>query len=365
MMTFTERLNRFFEELPIFGAGVGSGALGERLLGCLPVFAQRALARHNRWLVIRPEGRQAQVELVMGLETRPLGEMDLTHRMAVPDIAGVGEQDRAPGLELRLPREAVLRRTVSLPSQVRANLPQVIRYELDRLSPFESKDVLFDFVALSGPKTADRLRLDLALCRRDLVEDWMTQLEALGTPVDRITWDGAWSRANLLPAERRPKRRHWRLTLGSASVIVSILLAMAILVTPLWQKHRIARQLDAEVARLRSQAIAVDELRQELERVRQGSTAVIQRKLEQPSILEMLRELTDRLPEDTWVQNLEFSADQVDIRGESGQATALIAILEQSPGIDGVSFGSPVTQIASTGKERFNIAFRYTRGGAE
>ena len=364
-MTFTERLNRFFEELPIVGAGVGSGALGERLLGCLPAFAHRALARHNRRLVIRPEGRQARIELVMGLETRPLGEMDLTHRPAVPDIAGIGEQGRAPGIELRLPREAVLRRTVSFPSQVRANLPQVIRYELDRLSPFESKDVLFDFVALSGPKTADRLRLDLALCRRDLVEDWMTQLETLGTPVDRITWDGAWSRANLLPAERRPKRRHWRLTLGSASAIVSILLAMAILVTPLWQKHRIAHQLDAEVARLRSQAIAVDELRQELERVRQGSTAVIQRKLEQPSILEMLRELTDRLPEDTWVQSLEFSADQVDIRGESGQTTALIAILEQSPGIDGVSFGSPVTQIAGTGKERFNIAFRYTRGGAE
>ena len=31
----------------------------------------------------------------------------------------------------------------------------------------------------------------------------------------------------------------------------------------------------------------------------------------------------------------------------------------------GVSFGSPVTQIARTGKERFNIAFRYVRGGAE
>ena len=135
--------------------------------------------------------------------------------------------------------------------------------------------------------------------------------------------------------------------------------------TPLWQKHHLARQLETEVARLRTQAIAVDEKRQELERVRQGSTAVLQRKLEQPAILEMLRELTDRLPEDTWVQNLEFSADQVDIRGESGQATALIAILEQAPGIDGVSFGSPVTQIARTGKERFNIGFRYTRGVRE
>jgi len=140
---------------------------------------------------------------------------------------------------------------------------------------------------------------------------------------------------------------------------------IAILVTPLWQKHYLARQLESEVARLRRQAVAVDEVRQELERVRQSSTFALQRKLEQPRILELLRELTDRLPDDTWVQNLEFSDDQVDLRGESGQATSLIAILEQAPSIEGVSFGSPLTQIARTGKERFNITFRYVRGGAK
>lgn len=366
-MTLTERLSQFFRGWPVSGIGAPglSEGLDERLLACLPAFAHRLLARHNRRLVIRPNGSRAHLSLVAGLETQPLGELDLAHASALPGVTGVPEQERPHGVELCLPREVVLTRTVSFPSQVRANLPQVIRYELDRLSPFESKDVLFDFVAQGGSKTADRLRLELALCRRDLVDGWITRLEALGAPIDRITWDGAWKGANLLPVEQRPKRRRLRLTLGSVSVMVSILLAIAILVTPLWQKHHLARQLDAEVARLRSQAIAVDEIRQELERVRQGSTAVLQRKLEQPRILEMLRELTDRLPEDTWVQNLEFSADQVDLRGESGQATALIAILEQAPGIEGVSFGSPVTQIARTGKERFNITFRYVRGGAE
>jgi general secretion pathway protein L len=366
-MTLTERLSQFFKAWPVSGTGtLGlSEGLGARLLACLPAFAHRLLARHNRRLVIRPEGQRAHLSLVAGLETQPLGELDLAHTSTLPGITGVPEQERPRSIELCLPREAVLTRAVSFPPQVRANLSQVIRYELDRLSPFESKDVVFDFVAQSGSKAADRLRLDLALCRRDQVDGWITHLETLGAPIDRITWNGAWKGANLLPPEQRPKPRRLRLTLGSVSVMVAILLAIAILVTPLWQKHHLASRLEAEVARLRTQAIAVDEVRQELERVRQGSTAVLQRKLEQPQILEMLRELTDRLPEDTWVQNLEFSADQVDLRGESGQATALIAILEQAPGIEGVSFGSPVTQIARTGKERFNIGFRYVRGGAE
>lgn len=105
-----------------------------------------------------------------------------------------------------------------------------------------------------------------------------------------------------------------------------------------------------------------DEVRQELERARQGSTLILQRKWEQPPILNMLRELTDLLPDDTWIQSLEFDRGEVALRGESGQATALIAILEQAPGIDGVSFRSPVTQIARTGRERFNLAFRYAPG---
>ncbi|MGQ9659783.1 MAG: PilN domain-containing protein [Thermochromatium sp.] len=366
-MTLTERLSQFFRGWPVSGIGAPglSEGLDERLQACLPAWIHRLLARHRRRLVIRPDGARARITLVAGLETQSLGELDLARTTSLPSVLLARGQDRLTSVELCLPREVVLRRRVSFPPQVRANLSQVIRYELDRLSPFEPKDVVFDIIALGSAKTADRLHLDLVLCRRDLVDGWIQRLEALGAPVDRITWEGAWKGANLLPPEQRPKRRRLRLTLGSISVMVSILLAIAILVTPLWQRHHLARQLEAEVARLRSQAIAVDAVRQELERVRQGSTAVLKRKLEQPRILEMLRELTDRLPEDTWVQNLEFSDDQVDLRGESGQATALIAILEQAPGIEGVSFGSPVTQIARTGKERFNITFRYVRGGTE
>ncbi|MBK1717424.1 PilN domain-containing protein [Thiocystis violacea] len=361
-MTLTERLTLLAKGLPISGPGARlfPEDLQERFLTCLPDFARGVLARHNRRLIIEAEGELGRLSLITGLETHPLGEMDLTQTASLPEALAQRDQDRAHKTELRLPRGAVLTRSVSFPARVRSNLPQVIRYELDRLSPFQAKDVVFDFMTHGGAKSADRLSLDLALCRRDLVEGWIKRLAELGSPIDRISWEGAWSGANLLPLEQRPHRRRVRFNLGTASIAASVLLALAIGLTPLWQKNHLAQKLEAELSRVRAQAVAVDELRQELERVRQGSTLVLQRKLDQPPILEMLRDLTDRLPEDTWVQNLEFNEGQVDIRGESGQATALIGTLEQAPGIDGVSFGSPVTQIARTGKERFNIAFRYT-----
>jgi general secretion pathway protein L len=75
----------------------------------------------------------------------------------------------------------------------------------------------------------------------------------------------------------------------------------------------------------------------------------------------MLRELSDRIPDDTWIQTLDYNNGQVELRGESGQATALIALLEGAPGIDEVAFRSPVTQVPQTGKERFNISLRFSR----
>ena len=129
--------------------------------------------------------------------------------------------------------------------------------------------------------------------------------------------------------------------------------------TPLWQRSQTLETLESEVRKARAQAVQVDQVRQELERARRGSTEVLRQKWEQPRMLAMLRELTDRIPDDTWVQSLEYQNGEVQLRGESGQATALIGLLENAPGIDGVSFRSPVTQVARTGKERFNLAFTY------
>ncbi|MBK1722106.1 PilN domain-containing protein [Thiocystis violacea] len=360
-MTLTDRLNRFLRGLSGPGsiAVMQTDALRERLFACLPAALQRALARHHRVLIVHAEGGHARLELVAGLESEAVGEIDLLRTSTLPDALTQRTMDQRHATELRLPRHAVLTRAISFPAQVRANLPQVIRYELDRLTPFQPDDVIFDFAAQPGPKNANRLNLELALCRRDILEDWLKRLNELGSPIDRVTWEGAWSGANLLPIERRPHPRAVRLGLSTWMAIIAAVLAVAIVLTPLWQKKQIAEVLDTELGRIRAQAVAVDDLRQELERARQGSTVVLQMKLDQPQFLELLRELTDRLPEDTWIQNLELDGNQVDLRGESGQATALIAILEQAPGIDGVSFKSPVTQIARTGKERFNISFQY------
>ncbi|MCU0832879.1 MAG: PilN domain-containing protein [Chromatiaceae bacterium] len=328
------------------------------LMGCLPAPLRRELAQRDRHLIIAPRGPVATLAVMQGGETLDLGALDTQAPGALTAILSGVRRDVRRTI-VQLPAAEVLRREVSFPEQVRTNLRQVVGYEIDRLSPFQAAQVYYDFRIAEGVARGGKLRVELALCRRDLADDWLRRLREAGVPADRLSWEGAWPKANLLPAEERPRRRARLVTPARLLLLLVLVLIAAVLVSPLWQKQRQLESLDTQLGTLRASAAEVEEVRAALERAREGSTLVLQRKIDQPRSVDLLRELTERLPDDTWVQNLDVTEREVQIRGESAQATALIGLLEKAPGFSGVSFRSPVVQVATTGQERFHIAFRF------
>lgn len=353
----------------IFGSGnvrlslvEASDRLRESLSVCLPTTLRRWLIPRERYLTVVPDGGHATLYLADGDDRQLAG--DLEKEAQTPLSASLSRSPKQrqdyPSM-IELTADQVLTRKVSFPAQVRDSLDRVMGFEMDRLSPFEPGEILFDY-RIDGSRTGgDRLHVELALCRRDAVDDWLERLRRADAPAVRVAWDGAWPKANLLPPQDRPRKRHRLFSPNNVLVLLLILLAAAAMATPLWQKTRIQELLDAEVRSLRARVIEVDEVRQALEQARKGSVEVLRRKSEQPLMVDLLQTLTGKLPDDTWVQTLNVKDGQVEVRGESAQATALIAQLEQAQGFSGVSFRSPVTQDARTGKERFNIAFQYAR----
>lgn len=361
-MALAEALRRL--RLPTLTPGFSLDDFFERwhdsLVACLPDRPRRLLARDDQRLIVEPEGAAARIFQTQGGQREVLGEADSQVAGSLSALLA-GVKNKRQRSVVQLAAGSVLTRHVSFPAQVRNNLPQVLGYEIDRLSPFQADQVYFDFQVTDNPTQGGKVQVDLALCRRDLVREWLQRLRDAGVPAEQLTWEGAWPKANLLPAQERPNPGSGIFGATKLLFLLVLLLVLAALATPIWQMHQTRSERAAAVETLKAQAEKVLEMRTALERARQGSVAVLQAKWDQPRMIDLLLELTERLPDNTWIQNLDFRDGEIQLRGESAQATALIDLLDQAPGITEVTFRSPVVQVAGSGRERFHISLKYKR----
>ena len=73
-------------------------------------------------------------------------------------------------------------------------------------------------------------------------------------------------------------------------------------------------------------------------------------------VLQLVDELTQLLPDDTWISQLDFKDREIQLRGNSAASAALIAALEASPLLRNARFRSPVTRDRRIGTERFHLS---------
>ena len=86
---------------------------------------------------------------------------------------------------LLIPKAWTIIQTVELPAAVRENLPEVLSYELDRLTPFSAENALYDYRVISTD--AEKLRVMLIVARAEMIKPYLDILSASGINVSRIS----------------------------------------------------------------------------------------------------------------------------------------------------------------------------------
>ena len=76
--------------------------------------------------------------------------------------------------------------------------------------------------------------------------------------------------------------------------------------------------------------------------------------------LPFMRDLTNLVPQDGWLQALSMDRQGVEITGQANAASQLIPLLEASPWLERVEFTSPVTK--GQDKEQFRIRAAWEPG---
>jgi general secretion pathway protein L len=167
---------------------------------------------------------------------------------------------------------------------------------------------------------------------------------------------------DLLPHARRPRRitRPQALTAGLAGA--TALLLLAALLAPGYRESRRLAALDAELLRIGPQARVVEETLRELERKRRLLATIDALESGTARPLPILRDLTELLPQDSWLTTLSLEAKGMEMTGQAAAASALIPLLENSPWFERVEFASPVTR--GKDREQFRVQAAWEGRGA-
>ena len=132
---------------------------------------------------------------------------------------------------------------------------------------------------------------------------------------------------------------------------------------PVWQKREAVLALMKDTEQARVQAAAADALRTEFERMTVDYNFALARKYGYPPAVQLIEDVSRLLPDDTWLLQFELKTStrakeplrEVVLRGESGSAGRLVALLEDSKLFEQASPRSPMTKIQPGPGEIFDL----------
>jgi general secretion pathway protein L len=162
---------------------------------------------------------------------------------------------------------------------------------------------------------------------------------------------------NLIPVALRPKKKRSKKKIAALLLVsFSIMLSVALLVQNVLTTRAQIAALDAELSGLKVQAQAIEAMQKEIDAIEKARTDIQQIKDIASSKLQILEDLTKIIPDDSWLTDFEFNADEkkITLSGYSTSASKLIPILEESKLFTNVKFTSPITKGAGV-KENFKI----------
>ncbi len=345
----------------------------DELRAMIPERVTRGLARSADRLVLLDEGDALELRLERGRSAERLavlagGEDEAKRRVpAILRRSGLDRAVRAGAIEvtMRLPAARGTRTIIDLPLIAESNLREVVSFELDRHTPFNPSQAYYAHRILARDPTAKRLSVELTVVPRRVVADAAAAAAALGLDLDRVELaadsESGLSSGNLLPATApAPRRAITRLNYALAAA--AAVLAMVAIYLPISDAESRAAVLARDFAALKQSAERAAALRKEIDGERKAARFVIDRKRANPSVSDLLAEITRILPDDTFLSEWQLRGSELELTGITASSSELVALLEQSRRFRGTNFRSAVTPDKQTGRERFHIAVQVVPG---
>jgi general secretion pathway protein L len=260
-----------------------------------------------------------------------------------------------------------LRREFTLPVAAESNLRQVLAFEMDRQTPFKADQVYFDYRVGARDPAARNLQITLMVVPRAPLDADLARLSALqldGVDCWRQGPGSGRMGLNLLPAERRPRRVNPRLRLNLGLAAGAVVLLITAMLLSLANREAALAAMTAQVEKAQNAAKQVSALKKTLTDSIAAANFLNCRKHETPVMVALVADLSQRLPDDTYLERLAIDEkNKIDVQGLSDNTAKLTEGLAQSEIVENPGFQGTIQQDPRTHKDRFNMSLEFRHKG--
>ena len=297
-------------------------------------------------------------------EERTVPRDDETRKAAIN--SWLNQHEKSPRLNLLLPANEYLQKPLSYPLSSEKELRAILEFDMDKQTPFTHDNVYFDYVITRRDTANGQLHIILYLVLRNVLHKFLDGLHFLDLQPTSATTDSGdkMEDINLMPPsdKRLSGSSDRRLTyLALATVIMFI----ASLYVPLLRHDAIIEQFEEQVEHSRMQAMLAQSLIDKKQAMTERVEFLFNQTQRHIPPLQIIQDLTRRLPDNTWINRLSIRVGEIQVHGESEAAAAVIQLMEESDYFEQAQFRSPVTKNNSTGKDLFHIAARLRLEGGQ
>ncbi len=264
----------------------------------------------------------------------------------------------ATDIAVSLPASEVLRPGVRLPRAGDGTLRKALHFELARLSPLDPDALYFDHAVPPGRAGAPA-EVSLRIIRRRTVDDAVALAHAAGRAVAAIGFEGDPRPADWrhFPIDRAAfLRLQWRRWSIPALAALALLLLLALLAAAYARGGERTAQLEDLLFAERGRASVVERMEREIRQI-DSQSAFLTKQKRSPLLVATLADLSQLLPDNTWISQIGMSGAKVRLQGFSRASASLVGLIERSGRYRNAQFVAPLVQAGNSGAERFDMTF--------
>ncbi len=332
---------------------------GETVLAMLPDSLRRQLGVRHRRLLMSLDAEGLQLRAQMDERTHLVGVLPVDDSFLLEQLRELLDQNAG-----NVPRWLVvdigqtLRPVISVPASAEARLREVMLHEIDRQTPFSHDQVSFEPRVLSRDPQTRQLRVELVVLPRARLDAAIALLGPLANGlagVDVGNADGSRLGVNLLPLAGRSARQDRSRNVNRWLALITIAALFGAMWVTLSNRSAELAATTARVDAAKAKAREVRILRNSLKGSADAANFLARLSARQPTTLEVLADLTKRIPDSTYLEKIAINDGNIVLIGQSQRAADLVGLLQGSTLFKTPTLTGSVQTDPRTGKERFTL----------